>query len=299
MDCMGFYYFPWESLVDDECYCMADTMGLVDLHRRTLDSMHDVRMALGGRTMLVIMDVVEETAIKCSELDDAPLETLANFEDYVVAGLDRSGLPFALVSLPEGVVSAADAQYAKKEYLNRRGEPLSFVDCLLLCAAMDRGNVDVMTADGALTEAVKAKCGNKRANSPRARYYKRRRDTAWFIRVLSGVEVEWTEAGTMLNYASSEGLAVTLDVSKPEALVESCDVEGLSGAGEAIRTFFMESQLDSYCQCGADGGKFKCTCPDFRYDECSGLDKAGSYEFLGLLRPRKRNKLYALVKSFQ
>ena len=296
---MGFYYFPWESLDRNEHYCMADTMGLVDLHRGTLDSMQDVRGALGDRTMLVIMDVVEETAIKCSDLDNTPLEALVNFEDSVVAGLDRSGLPFALVCLPEDVVSAADAQYAKKEYLNRRGEPLSFVDCLLLCAAMDRGNVDIMTADGALTEAVKAKCGNKRANNPRTSYYKRRRDTAWFIKVLTGTEVEWTEAGTMLNYASNEGLAVTLDVSKPEALVESCDVEGLSGAGEAIMIFFMVSQLESYCQCGTDGGKFKCTCPDFRYDKCSGLDKAGSYEFLGLLRPKTRNKLYAIVKSFQ
>ena len=296
---MGFYYFPWGSLDGNERYCLADTMGLVDLHRGSLDSMQDVREALGDRTMLVIPNVVEEAAKKCMELDDALMTTLDGFESAMVASLDRSGLPFTLTYLPDEAVSAAAAQYAKEEYPNKNGDPLSYVDCILLCGAMHGSNVDVLTADSALIDAVLAKCGPGRACSPRNRYYKRRRDTAWFVKVLSGAEVEWNEAGTILDYVSKGAPVATLDVSKPEASVKICRVEGIPLAGEAIRTFFMVSQLDDCCPCGADNGKFKCLCPDFRYSPCSGLDKADSHKFLGMLTPRTRDKLYAIVKSFQ
>ena len=299
MNGMGSCYIPWETLDCNEHYCLADTMGLVDLHRGTLDAMHDVRKALGGRTMLVILDVVEEAAIKCMELGDTPRMTLDEFEDAVVTSLDKSGLPFALVRLPDGVVSAADKQCAKKEYPNKQGDPLSFVDCMLLCGAMNRANVDVMTADGELTEAMLVKCGIGRTCSPRIHYYKRRNATARFVTKLLGADVKRIEAGTRLEYTSEDGPVIILDTSKAEAAVMVCTIGGKLDASEAVRTFFMISIRAAQCQCRADKGKpFRCSCPDFPYSPDSGLEKEEAFKFLDSLPPRERDKLYSLVKSF-
>ena len=290
-----------ESLNPDQRYCIADTMALVDLHRGALDSLDGIRDALDGRSMILIPDVMAEVENKCDVLEAKPTANFEDFEISMFSNLRKLEIPFVMAAVPADIILDAKIQHSKNEYVNRHGQPLSLVDCTLLCIAIRFGNIDIMTADGALAEAIVAKCGQTRVCTSRDNYYKRRQYTMWFVSVLADAnDVEWIESGNLLGFRSENVYLAVLDTTYAEAVVLSCRIDDKPGAGEAIRTFFMVSKQSGYCRCcPVDKTKdTKCKCTDVPYDPDSGLGKDAISDFLRAMPAGKRAKLKALVKSF-
>ena len=292
-------YAAWYSLDHSIRYSLVDTMALVDLHRRSLDSVTGMEDAVGDSILTVMPDIMVEAATKCRELGDYSWSTLEEFERSMVERLDEFGAPYSMAAPSDDIIRDARIQYAKGDYPNRHGDPLSAVDCTLLCAAASTGNVDVVTADGKLAEAVTKRCGDGRAHSSRVNYYRRRRSTAQFVGNVSGLDVKWNESGTVLEYADANGPVIILDTSGVEAAVVACSMASKPEAAEAIRTFFMVAIQYGVCQCGSDGsGPFRCRCPEFPYPADGGLGDEESSAYLNSLKFREWDKLQSLVKSF-
>ena len=250
--------------------------------------------------MLIIPPIVSEALGVCRKIEGGPWIDKEAFTEAVYGSLAKSGLPFILVQLPDGIPSSAADVHSRKEYTNPKGVPLSMIDCILLSVAKRYPNVDVMTADAALAKAIGTECGDGRARSPRIRYYKRRRDAAWFVKVVSGIDVEWFERGTVLSFESASKRVIALDLFKREARLVSCDITDKPHAAEAIRTFFMVSNQEGWCPCSADGSQwFKCGCPDADYAEDGGLEKNEAFEYLDSLSVPEQDELHALVRTFR
>lgn len=291
-------YVAWELLDHSRHHSIVDTMVLVDLHRKALDSIDGLRGALAGSQMVILPETMEETAHKCRDLGG--WDDVGTFADSMVSCLDEAGIEYFLAELPDAMCLSAIGQYVREEYPNENGKPLSFVDCLLLCSAVRHDNVDVITADGALAGAIVERCGPNRTKTSRTDYYRRRDDTKWFVGVMVGQEVEWVEEGTELRYEAGGNAVVTLDTSSYHARLVSCDIPENLGAGEAIRTYFM-GVIDAWqCQCRADASEpFRCSCPDFPYYPDGSLDYESSEKFLDSMPPRERDELLSLVLEFQ
>ena len=291
-------YIAWELLDRSRRHSIVDTMVLVDLHRKALDSIDGLRGALTGSQMVILPETMAETAHKCRDLGG--WDDVGTFADSMVSRLDESGIEYLLAEIPESTRAAASEQHSKKEYPNENGKPLSFVDCLLLCSAMLHDDVDVITADGALAGAIVERCGPNRTKTSRTDYYKRRDDTKWFVGVMFGHEVEWVEEGTELRYEAGGNAVVVLDTSSYHARLVSCSIDGKPSAGEAIRTYFM-GVIDAWqCQCRADTSEpFRCSCPDFPYYPDGSMDYESSEKFLDSMPPRERDGLLSLVLEFQ
>ena len=292
-------YAAWHSLDHSKRYSIVDTMALVDLYRRSMDSGIGMAEALGDSVIAILPDIMREAAAKCRELGDYSWSTLEEFERSMVECLEEFGAPYSMVDPSNDIILDARIQYEKGIYLNRHGNPLSVVDCTLLCAAARADNVDVVTADGKLSEAVAERYGNGRTHSSRVNYYRRRRSTARFVKAVSGLDVEWIESGIILEYSDADGPVIVLDTSGTEAAVVACSMASKPGAAEAIRTFFMVAIPYMWCQCGSDdSGPFRCRCPKFPYPVDGGLDAEESSAYLNSLRFREWDELQSLAKSF-
>ena len=288
-------YVAWELLDHSRRHSIVDTMALVDLHRHALDSLYGLQDALAGSPMIIVPETMEETAHKCRDLGG--LDDSDEFIHSMEHRLAEAGIEYFLAELPDATCLSAIGQYVREEYPDRNGEPLSFVDCLLLCAAVSHDNVDIITADGALAGAIGERCGQDRVDTPRIDYYKRRDDTKWIVNKLSGKKIVWVEEGTELRYEAEGETVVTLDTSSRDARLVSCDIPGKPCAGESIRTYFMEIIDVLRCRgCGCE--PFGCKCPDFPYYPDGGSDNEASAKFLDALPARERDELHALVKSF-
>ena len=280
-------------------YCMADTMAMVDLYRDALDSLDGITAALNGRTMIVIKEVIKESFEKCTEIG-CTTDTLNEFEEKMQSKIHESNIPVVLGKLPKSVLKEAVSQHAKKEYPNRYGAPLSIVDCMLLYTAVHFHNIDIMTSDCTLSDAISNQCGHSRSCTSRTDYYRRRYNTNWFVKILAGTEVEWLEGGTMLAYVTENGDMAVLDTTQQEVSVISCDISDKPYAGDVIREFFMMPVQSQYCICGSTdySDKVKCTCKDVPYKPDSGLSRMKMAGFLDSMSARNRNKLWKVVKSY-
>ena len=294
-----FKYIQWDSLDPSKRYSVVDTMALVDLQRGALDSGIGMAEAVGGDTILVVPGVVKEVAIKCMELGGCRWSTLEEFEESLVSCLDWFGAPYLMARPSDDIMLDAAVQCEKGDYVNKKGNPLSPVDCTLLCAAVRTKNVDVVTADGKLAEAVSTLCGKNRVYSSRVNYYRRRRSTAWFVKAVAGIDVEWTESGTVLEYAARDGPVIILDMSRAEPAISAHSMISKPYAAEAVRTYFMVAIQYMRCPCGSgDGGPFRCGCPEFPYVNDGGLDRERMLEYMESLPFRERSELYLLARMF-
>ena len=288
-------YVAWELLDHSRRHSIVDTMVLVDLHRKALDSIDGVRDVLGCNVMVILPEVMAETAHKCRDLGG--LDDSDEFIHSMERRLAEAGIEYFLAELPDATHVSAIGQYVREEYPDRNGEPLSFVDCLLLCAAVSHDDVDIITADGALAGAIGERCGQDRVDTSRIDYYKRRDDTKWLVNVLSGKKTGWVEEGTELRYEAEGETVVTLDMSSRDARLVSCDIPGKPCAGESIRTYFMEIIDVLRCRgCGYE--PFGCKCLDFPHYPDGGSDNEASAKFLDALPARERDELRSLMKSF-
>ena len=301
MSMSGVTHYAIRSLDSTKKYCMADTMALVDIHRNSLDSVSGMRDALNNKTLLLTRKVMLEVADKCRELDGLSRNNINinKFERDISKTLNRSNIPFMFVKIPNYVLKQASIQHVRDEYPNRYGIPLSLVDCILLSTSAHFPNIDVMTSDCALSDAISSVCEASRTCTSRTDYYKRRYNTAWFIKLLLGSDVEWVETGNILAYISDGGDSILLNTSKKDAYVTSCTVHDKPYVMQAVITFFMLPMQT--CECGANhySNRATCTCKDIPYSPDSGLGTVPMNKFLNTLSASARNNLWKITKSFR
>ena len=147
-------YSSWTDLDGARRYCLMDTMDVVDICRGVPDVVDGVRDAAGSRSLLVIPEVVAESAGVCRELSGKSWDDLKTLESDIVSGMAVPGVPVAFARLPDGVQAAAALRRANATRADPDYSRLSPVGCMLLCAAAGTANVDVMTEDKVLRGVV-------------------------------------------------------------------------------------------------------------------------------------------------
>ena len=295
-------------------YCLMDTMVLLTIYRGINGIMDRVDVALKNRVLLIIPDVMQEAALVYKKIDLGGKGTVPNnFASSVLFPFIMHDTAFEMAEPEPHTYASAASTYAKREYVNEKDEPLSSVDCLLLCLAKENPNVDVMTEDGTLLRAISSECdsgGGDKGCRVMEDYYERRNATAWFIRRLLKARnhVDWGELSAGTRYIVDDSWIVEISDSSslpktsihPRGAAHQGPPGDRRGAATAISAFFLLWGLDGYCPCGdSEGRKFVCTCgqPLYWDDRDGGLQKADERRFLSAIPGPRRNLLLKLAKS--
>ena len=207
-------YSPWSELGENRRYCLIDTTDIVEVYRSMPDVLDGVRDVIGDRTLLVVPNVVAESAGVCKELSGKDWDDLKTLESDIMSSLKALGVPVEFAHLPEYVLESAEAKHAKAEYANSDGTKLSLIDCMLLCVAAGATNIDVMTEDQTLKNAIGAECGTDRTCTAREKYQKRNGCTAWFISVVTGNDEPWWQMRDgKIEYLSGDSSVAVLEIA--------------------------------------------------------------------------------------
>ena len=292
-------YSPWH-IDETKRYCLMDTMDVVAVYRKAPDIMDGVRAVLEGRTLVVIPNVVAESAGVCKELSGKEWDDLKTLESDIEEGVRSLGVPIEFAFTPDEVLSEATARHANAD---PDGARLSLVDTILLCIAARMANVDVMTEDKALRDAIEAECGTGRTCSSREKYQRRNGSTAWFISAITGNDEPWWQMRDgRIEYLSGDSSVAVLEIAgECWGTVRECAI-GKPGAAAAIGAYYRTALPDGYCQCGSrDGRPFRCSCIGNHYggDLDNGLEKEEAWKFLCSLPEGERMELQSLEWSFR
>ena len=292
-------YLPWHT-DENKRYCLMDTMDIVVVYRKVPDIVEGVRSVLEGRTLVIIPNVVAESAGVCKELSGKEWDDLKTLESDIEEGVRELGVPVEFAFTPDEVLSEATARHSNAD---PDGAGLSLVDTILLCIAARMANVDVMTEDKALRSAIEAECGAGRTCSSREKHQIRNGHTAWFISVVTGKDEPWWKMRDgRIEYLSGDSSVAVLEIAGDGwGTVRECSIDK-PGAAAAIGAYYRAAILDGYCPCGSkDGRPFRCTCIGNHYgnDLDNGLEKDGAWKFLGSLPEMERMELQSLEWSFR
>ena len=319
-------YGPRPSLDPGKRYCLVDTMVLLQVYRRDPRLAAMVDVVRDGRDLLLVRDVIDEcfgvfqknkpdTASAESiyvgdesgeiyELFDPPVthedfrvepRSRGEFDGLLAESLQGRGIE-PVVALPDpDEIDAAKAICAGKKYRNKRGVPLSRVDCILLSLAIKNRNFDVVTDDAALAKAVSAECGPGRASRALSDYFGRLNMTADFLARILGVgfidcnlvrdytEYRIVDAQSRITprFHPSRGSAArknrslfcSVQVSpgdmgiSPGPASRNLARDGAEGAMFALLDFVWLVVVGWYCACGDAGwAKFDKEWSDAEYD---------------------------------
>lgn len=197
-------------------YCLVDTMVLLPLRRGDPDVTRDVKTELNGATLVLLNRIVGEATNKHNELEAGD------------GGMDYMGFASSLaVQLKSAGIAAKFAWFDYQmsifwaSLVDGRAHPnLSPADYALLCAAVERPDMDVMTDDKALAGSIRQDRGPKargRVRSATVNYRKRRWDTVGFIRYMLREHLpkcargNWVDRGTHTEFLLDGTVAVSVD----------------------------------------------------------------------------------------
>ena len=162
-------------------YCLVDTMVLLPMHHGDKDIIGYVKRNLTNAVLVLLDSIIYEAAYKTAALEGnggAP-----NFADFVASlsgVLESAGIKFKFVRL------MMDMRVPSQKMFDEEVHPdLSMTDCTLLLAVMKRQNMDIMTGDKALINAINAERGQDakgKIRSATTNYNKRRWAVAWSIK---------------------------------------------------------------------------------------------------------------------
>ena len=177
-------------------HCLVDTMVLLQMRQGDPDVIEDAKRELRGAT-LVLLDIIVVEAVHRHGKHDGG-HGMADPKDFVsfLSGLLKSrDIRFKLVRVEQGMYASV------LQMLYDRAHPrLSEADCTLLSAAVGCPDMDVMTSDKALVDAINSERGPKakgRILDAMSSHHDRRQSTAKLIRnrlgsyIPKGVRVEW------------------------------------------------------------------------------------------------------------
>ena len=143
------------------------------------DVIRDVKLKLSGGTFVLLRKIMAEATNTRNKLEGTE-QNYEHFDALLAASLESAGIAFKFVYF--GTRMNADW---KKMLDDDRHHNLSKKDYALLCAAISRPGMDVMTDDKELTGSINNERGTGakgKTHSVMSNYYKRRSDTAGFIR---------------------------------------------------------------------------------------------------------------------
>ena len=286
-------YKSWQTLDGRKRYCLADTMVLLQIYRRDARLASMAETVRDGRTLLLVPALVDECAavFNAHKPDTSSPEYMyvgdeagniyehligpATKEDVAVepqsrSGFDRLlaqtlrgwGIEFTAARPEPGALDGAETLHARKTYKNRKGKPLSLVDCLILRLAVENDNVDVITDDLALARAVSDKCGEGRASNALGAYFGRLNMTARFLSDMLDLDfvycnpirntIEYRAAGARQVRASQDTLA---EVRLSHDGIGATYGPAIRSAEQEVALFMLSAfiemvMLDWYCACG-------------------------------------------------
>ena len=177
-------------------HCLVDTMVLLQMRQGDPDVIGDAKRELRGAT-LVLLDIIVAEAVHRHGKQDGG-HGMADPKIFVsfLSGLLKSrDIRFKLVRVEQGMYASV------LQMLYDRAHPrLSEADCTLLSVAVGCPDMDVMTSDKALADAINSERGPKakgRILDAMSSHHGRRQSTAKLIRnrlgsyIPKGVRVEW------------------------------------------------------------------------------------------------------------
>lgn len=243
----------WDNFLDLDSgtkYCLVDTSALLPLFCGDVDVLRDAKRRFGGATLVLLRPIIHETLHKYREWEnDREKGGLDGFALRLSGRLRQSRMPFRLSEFDDQMSASLDEMICSETHSG-----LSNVDYSLLCAAMERPDMDVMTGDKSLIGSI---CNENHQARDKARsvlynHNKRRGDTAGFIRrkiaknVTPDVVVGWQYRATRTEFLIGGEVAVS--IQHPPGGKWSADPSGQAcgkraGAGlsrKEVLRFFSE-----------------------------------------------------------
>lgn len=211
------------SLDPNTKYCLVDTMVLLPMYCGDLDVVPEAKRELNGATLVLLNKVVGEAAYKHEEMEGGK-ESYEEFASELSSRLESAGIASKFAWFDYEMSDFWGAM------INDRTHPnLSKVDYALLCAAIERPNMDIMTDDKGLRGSIERERGadaRGRILSATCNYKKRRWSVAWLIKhMLDGhipkdAFVKWSNHGRSTEFyigdkmvASVSGESTRVDLS--------------------------------------------------------------------------------------
>ena len=177
-------------------HCLVDTMALLPTCQGDPGVIGDAKLGLHGAALILPDRIISKAAHRHGKQGGGTEWRIPRF-CLVPAGLVPSigGIRFRLVRVEQGMYASV------LQMLYDRAHPrLSEADCTLLSAAVGCPDMDVMTSDKALADAINSERGPKakgRIPDAMSSHHGRRQSTAKLIRnrlgsyIPNGVRVEW------------------------------------------------------------------------------------------------------------
>ena len=270
-------------------HCLVDTMVLLQMRQGDPDVIEDAKRELRGAT-LVLLDIIVVEAVHRHGKHDGG-HGMADPKDFVsfLSGLLKSSdIRFKLVRVEQGMYASV------LQMLYDRAHPrLSEADCTLLSAAVGCPDMDVMTSDKALVDAINSERGPKakgRILDAMSSHHGRRQSTAKLIRnrldsyIPKGVRVEWYDrshhtvfliAGATVSIDHVEKGRVRVDlrplVAKPDKKILKIQSE----LGVEVRERFFRPEIQWFLEMSrkeTSAGKEPAHAEPGHGDHADGLD---------------------------
>ena len=292
-------YTNYDDLDKNKRYCLVDTMNVADIYYDVPDIADGVRSGVEARTLLLTPEVIAESAGICKKLSGKDWDDLKTIETDIMGCIMDLGMPVVFADISEHIQAKRIFALINPKYVISWESKLSFVDQLLFYTAMQMDNVDVMTEDRALCDAITSFCGTERLCTARKKHQERCARTAWFIGVLCGRYLRWRHENYKIGYFANDTLVVSIVCAKDRwGAVDECHIGDKPGAAAAIETYFRTIMPDDRCPCGSkDTSQFICSCyvnNEYGDELDNGLEKDESWSYLCSLN---RNECWNLQKS--
>ena len=211
------------SLDSNTKYCLVDTMVLLPLYRGDVDVIFDTRMGLNGAPLVLLRHIVGEAAYKYGEQEGESIR-YGDFAASLEGRLKSARIPFRFVRFGEEM-----AAFWRGAIKGRKHPNLSDADYALLCAAVKRPRMDVMTDDKGLVGSIRRDRGRVprgKIRSATLSYRKRRWATARHIerKILKhlpgNAAITWKDSGPRTEFLLGDSVVASMNHSGGDIRVD-------------------------------------------------------------------------------
>ena len=253
------------DLDPDVKHCLVDTMVLLPICDGDPDVTRDTKRELNNATLVLLSRVVGEAAYKRKEMEGGGDTYYEDFASLLSSRLESAGIAFKFTWFNYELSDFC------REMINDKTHPnLSKVDYALLCAAMERPDMDVMTDDRGLIGSIRKERGPKAKGKIRSvtlNHRKRRGGTAKIIQrslakfIPKDTYVKWRYKPRRTEFLIGESVAAYVEHSDGGVHVdlspwvkngnEAASIQ--SELGRRIRKFFTKWKPASGTKSSAHG----------------------------------------------
>ena len=229
-------------------YCLVDTMVVLPMRQGNADVLGDAKRELNNAVLVLFDSIVNEAAYKHIKL--AGTDGTPDVNDFVASlsnVLESAGIKFKFVRLGMSIWNRS------KKMLDDKAHPgLSRADYTLLLATMKRQDMDIMTDDKALINAINAKHGknaNGKIRHATENYNRRRAAVAWTIRENLGksmsndARLRWSNRITHTEFCIGKAKVASLNHKDGNASVNLLGIVKTSDKKLLVRQHQLSIQM--------------------------------------------------------